>query len=297
MKLPKRVPQHISESDSFKILSDKIPSSWIIRQVTERDYGIDCYLELVSESNELTGELALIQLKSRQEIQWTKEDYYTISDIDITTSNYWFRFQVPVFVFVADVKNKALYFVSVGYYIRRNFADFIKQDKFSYRVKKMNKFEGADGVFHFKFNFYYDYYRKQFENELIFFLSNILHHRNFIEEHWNRDIFLGVDLDQLIIAESIYRNYKFLSGYLGLTWDIPTIKELKKNSQDKFGTNYEIYEADLAELVKQLDTQLKNILPGLKSFLHGEMYYWMTVDKTTHDFVRNLDEHGNYSGY
>lgn len=297
MKLPQRVPQHISESDSFKILSDKIPSSWIIRQVTERDYGIDCYLELVNDNNELTGELALIQLKSRQEIHWTKDDYYTISDIDIATSNYWFNFQVPVFVFVADVKNKELYFVSVGYYIRRNFADFVKQDKFSYRVKKMSKFEGADGVFHFKFDFYYDYYRQQFENELIFYLSNIQHHRDFIADHWGRDVFFGVELDHLIIAESIYRNYKFLCGYLGLTWDIPTMKELKKSSRDKFGTDYEIYEGDLAELVQQLDTKSKAILSGLKIFLHGEMYYWMTVDRTTHDFVTSLDEEGNYPEY
>lgn len=63
MKLPKRVPQHISETASFKLFSSKIPDNWIIRDITERDYGIDCYLELVNDNNELSGELALIQLK------------------------------------------------------------------------------------------------------------------------------------------------------------------------------------------------------------------------------------------
>lgn len=97
MKLPKRVPQHISETASFKLFSSKIPDNWIIRDITERDYGIDCYLELVNDNNELSGELALIQLKSRQTIPWTKEDYYTLTGVDITTSNYWFKFAVPVF--------------------------------------------------------------------------------------------------------------------------------------------------------------------------------------------------------
>ncbi|WP_165835406.1 hypothetical protein [Chryseobacterium viscerum] len=51
MKLPKRVPQHISETASFKLFSSNIPDNWIIRDITERDYGIDCYLELVNENN------------------------------------------------------------------------------------------------------------------------------------------------------------------------------------------------------------------------------------------------------
>jgi len=97
MKLPKRVPQHISETASFKLFSSKIPDSWIIRDITERDYGIDCYLELVNDDNELTGELALIQLKSRQSIPWTTQEYYSLTGVDIATSNYWYKFAVPVF--------------------------------------------------------------------------------------------------------------------------------------------------------------------------------------------------------
>src|SRR5690348_9937170 len=139
MKMPQRVPQHVSETESFVIFSDKLPKNWIIRQVTERDYGIDCYLELVSDNNELTGELALIQLKSRQGIVWTKADYYAISDVDIATSIYWFKFQVPVFLFVADVTNKELYFVGARNYIKRNFQEYLAQGQFSYRILKTAK--------------------------------------------------------------------------------------------------------------------------------------------------------------
>ena len=78
MKFPKRVPQHISETASFKLFASKIRDNWIIREVTERDYGIDCYLELVTDENELSGELALIQLKSRQSVPWTSRNEYTI---------------------------------------------------------------------------------------------------------------------------------------------------------------------------------------------------------------------------
>lgn len=117
MKLPKRVPQHISETASFKLFSSKIPDNWIVRDVSERDYGIDCYLELVNDDNELTGELALIQLKSRQKINWTKDDTFQLSGVDISTSNYWYKFSVPVFIFLADIESQELYFLSVDYFI------------------------------------------------------------------------------------------------------------------------------------------------------------------------------------
>jgi hypothetical protein len=120
MKLPKRVSQHISETASFKLFSSKIPNNWIIRDVTERDYGIDCYLELVNDKNELTGDLALVQLKSRESIPWTKDQNYILTGIDIATTNYWNNFPVPVFIFLTDLVNQELYFLPVHRYIKKN---------------------------------------------------------------------------------------------------------------------------------------------------------------------------------
>lgn len=178
MKLPKRVPQHISESASFKLFSSKIPNSWIVREVTERDYGIDCYLELVNDENELTGHLASIQLKSRQKIPWTQEDTYTLSEVNISTSNYWYNSLVPVFIFLTDIDEQEVYFESVGYHIKRNFDEFRKQTKFNYVFKKSHLFKGKDGIFSFKFDYYYEYYRARFESELLFFLSNLENIKN-----------------------------------------------------------------------------------------------------------------------
>ena len=56
MNLPERIDKHITETSSYKIFSCEIPDSWIIREVTERDYGIDCYIEVVNNRNEVTGD-------------------------------------------------------------------------------------------------------------------------------------------------------------------------------------------------------------------------------------------------
>lgn len=44
MDFSKRITTHVSESRSFDIISKALPSQWIIREMTERDYGIDLYV-------------------------------------------------------------------------------------------------------------------------------------------------------------------------------------------------------------------------------------------------------------
>lgn len=294
MKLPKRVPQHISETASFKLFSSKIPDNWIIRDITERDYGIDCYLELVNDNNELSGELALIQLKSRQTIPWTKEDYYTLTGVDITTSNYWFKFAVPVFIFLTDIDNQELYFVSVNHKIKRNFDEFVKQDIFNYKIKKTDKFEGKDGVFAFKFHFYYEYYRQQFENEFLFFLSNIQHFQDFQMEHDNRDFHMGIEDADMIYFEAMHRNYRFLCTYLNINNPIPSLRELKQRSREKFKgeLHYELYEHDLTEWMGEFQKLTLQITKGLKEFLDGELNYWLRINPTVYNYVNNIGEDG-----
>jgi len=294
MKLPKRVPQHISETASFKLFSSKIPDNWIIRDVTERDYGVDCYLELVNDDNELTGELALIQLKSRQSIPWTSEDYYTLTGVEISTSNYWFNFAVPVFIFLTDIENQEVFFVSVNYCIKRNFDEFVKQEKFNYIIKKAGKFEGKDGIFAFKFHFYYEFYRQQFENELLFFLSNLQHFINFQEEHNGRDFHMGVDDSDLIYFEAMHRNYSFLCSYLNIDNPIPRLRDIKKKSREKFSGNfYELYEHDLIENVPEFKKLTFEITKRLKTFLNGELSYWLRVNPTVFNYVENIKEDGS----
>ena len=44
MRMPKRPIQHVVEAESFRVFAASVPESWIVREVSERDYGIDCYL-------------------------------------------------------------------------------------------------------------------------------------------------------------------------------------------------------------------------------------------------------------
>lgn len=296
MKLPKRVPQHISETASFKLFSSKMPDNWIIRDVSERDYGIDCYLELTNDDNELTGELALIQLKSRESINWTKDDTFQLSGVEISTSNYWNNFSVPVFIFLADIDSHELFFLSVHYYIKRNFNAFTQQTTFNYRFTKKIKFEGKDGELTFKYLFYIEHYRLQFENELLFFLSNLPHFRDYQMEHNGRDFHMGIEDEDLVYFEAMHRNYRFLCIYFQIENPIPTLKELKKKSREKFGNeyHYELYEHDLTEWMETFEKLTSSLIKEIKNFLNEELGYWLHINPTVFNYVINLNEDGDY---
>lgn len=294
MKLPKRPKQHILETASYKLFASKIPDEWIIRDITERDYGIDCYLELVNENNELSGDLALIQLKSKDKIDWNDKDTFTHYGVDISTTNYWNQFPIPVFIFVGDITKQELYFNSVQYSIKRNFDQYVKQTNFHYKFRKSDIFEGKGGVFSFKFSYYYERYRSQFENELLFFLSNLEHYKDFQRLHNNLDYHLGLEDTDLIYFESMHRNFEFLCIYLNIDNPIPKLKEIKKKSLEKFGNehHYELYEHDLTDWMEEYERLTIEIIKGLKSFLDGELSYWIRINPTVFNYINNIGDDG-----
>lgn len=296
MKLPQRQKQHISETASYKLFSSKIPDNWIVRDVTERDYGIDCYLELVNDNNELSGEIALIQLKSKQNIPWTKDDTYTLNGIEISTTNYWYKFPIPVFIFLTDIQAQELFFISVDYVIKRNFDDYVKQDVFSYKIKRSYIFEGESGIFAFKFHFYYCSYRSRFERELVYFLSNLVNYHNFISEHWNRDLFFELENIEIVFLESMFKNYSFLCTYCNVDWKPFSFREIKEKTIEKWGVEYAngLYELEAAEIVQRLDQINKPLIKSIKQFLHGEMSYWKFTNPSVYELVETIDDNGHY---
>jgi hypothetical protein len=114
MEYPKRIGQHISESISFDALSSNLPNEWIIRELTERDYGIDLYVELVKKDGNVTGDLVAFQVKSTKSIKFNKNGEFIFGGIKKSTINYWLGLPVPVFLIVVSLDNKHVYWSSVG---------------------------------------------------------------------------------------------------------------------------------------------------------------------------------------
>lgn len=113
MEYPKRVEQHISESISFKVLSSVLPDEWIVRELTERDYGVDLYIEIVGKDKKVTGNLVALQVKSSKSIKFNKKGKCAFGAIKKTTINYWLGLPVPVFLIVVSLDDRQVYWSSV----------------------------------------------------------------------------------------------------------------------------------------------------------------------------------------
>ncbi len=127
MEYPQRIDTHISESVSFNALSSVLPKEWIVRELTERDYGVDLYVELVEKKGKVTGDLVALQVKSANSVQFNDKGIFTYGGIKKSTINYWLGLPVPVFLIVVDLSNKQVYWSSVE--INQREGKFIKNNK------------------------------------------------------------------------------------------------------------------------------------------------------------------------
>jgi hypothetical protein len=113
MDFPKRDITHIIERQALEILTQQLPKEWIVREMTERDYGIDLYIEIIKEDKQVTGDLVAIQVKGKSKIEFGCDDTFTFYTIKKTTLNYWLNLPVPVFFIVVCIETKQSYWCNV----------------------------------------------------------------------------------------------------------------------------------------------------------------------------------------
>lgn len=293
MQLPKRVQNHITETASYKIFSRCIPDHWIIRDITERDYGIDCYIELVTANNEVTGELISIQLKGTQSIDWTNEDTHSFYGVKIPTTNYWNNFPVPVFICLVDTGLEEVYFCPVKSFIRSKYLSYIKQTNFNYQFSKSNRLQKELLSSFLKF-FYQEKKIHDMEKNLTTFITHYKEYQDFILENTHRDVFMGVESSRILYLKHFYQNIEFLSTYFGLGWDIPRFEQFCQKSRNIFGNHYDLYEQQMHEVVTLLELKLLPILLKIRDHVvNVEEEYWRVKDITLLNVMINVSDEGD----
>jgi len=99
MTLPRRHKTHIIETKSRDILRSAFPSSWVARDISERDYGVDIYLEIVGSDQLLSGDMVALQAKGAIKIEFDSKGSATIANVKRSTINYLLALPVPTFLF------------------------------------------------------------------------------------------------------------------------------------------------------------------------------------------------------
>ena len=108
-----RPPQHVTQTESFNILAQTIPSQWIIRDISP-DYGLDKSIEVV-DGQKVTGKEVLVQVKGTNAIDL--KDGYVSFNIEVDKLKYYLERESPVILTVVDIPTKKCYWLFVQEYI------------------------------------------------------------------------------------------------------------------------------------------------------------------------------------
>lgn len=291
MKFPKRTSQHIQDTAGMKIFQYVMPSEWIVREVSERDYGIDAYIELVPSSGEVSGELCSIQLKSSESLQW-KNGKTVLNGIRKSTINYWMNLPVPVFLALTDTKTKELYFCPIKDQVRNNYFTFLNDNEtMSAEFLEVFKMDGDVG----KVVFLTLYYREKFHKDLQNYIRDLLLHYNeyydFIIYNQGRDYFLDVERERQLLLVHIYNICKFMADFFNIKWTVLDLKEAYSKDYEMFKDSFCLmHEYTLTTILRDLEPMFISVLNRAKTIItETQCKYWEKTDFLLYNMCLNLN--------
>lgn len=109
-----RGPTHRIDTLAVRAVIAQLPADWLVRNLEERDYGIDMLLEFFSDEK-ATGKVALVQVKGTEKAAGANP---TLSAFPVRTLLYAEMFSHPFFVFHVSLKDNSVHFVWLQKYIK-----------------------------------------------------------------------------------------------------------------------------------------------------------------------------------
>jgi len=296
MKLPKRPPAHIKESESWKILQNSVPSLWIVRDVSERDYGIDCYIELVSNENTVTGDLLSAQLKGPENLVWKysktkarREAKFT--GIKIETINYWMNLSVPVFLFVAETSSRKLYFAPIKHQVRNQYVKYLKQGSLGFTLSEEHSFVDGSGLL----NFIICYIQEKTFRDLTDLSRTLLIHLpqyyEFILANQDLDPFLEVEPEEELMFIHLYLTIHNLCNVLAIDWDIKWLDKIYEEDKQTWKSSFScLHNLTMTEILPLVERKLLEVLGSIKTIVTVyQKEYWEKKEYILYRKAKDLD--------
>jgi hypothetical protein len=292
---PKRVEPHVMEDESFVIFRSLIPKHWIVRELRDRDYGIDCYLELVKSNGSVTGELASIQLKSVKKIVWPDPDPKqdkgkTCSPaIRHSTINYWFGLPTPVFLCVVDLSTREAFHSSVKEHLRSHWHEMWKGQKMRFELHRNSRFDDSKGTSKFIADYFRERDRDSFEHGVREMLINWRHHICFIDDNCGGDFHLEVDPETEITVVHLFRLLRFLASEIGLEWNLRDVNSRFDEDREIWGARgHSFHRGTLTLILEELRPLFSQVLKSVAEIvIQREGAFWIDRDLALYNFCYN----------
>jgi hypothetical protein len=288
MRFPQRTDTHITETLSWRLLQELAPREWIVREVSERDYGIDAYVEIASKTGDVTGNLVSIQLKGVDAIEWkpsTTPDAKTATSPQIKTSTalYWLNVPVPVFLFVADLAERNVYFATVEPFIRSHFDNIKEHETMTFKLFNGLDLRSDSGPRLFNWFVARERIHPQFVFHITTLLSSIETFGEFIIYNQDCDSFMEVEDMRHLQLRAIYDCCRTASLFLGEEWPLEPLLELYKRDFGQWGGGSFLHEATLDYVLRKLQVVFPTLVrKALKLVSEAEVHYWKATNPVFH---------------
>jgi hypothetical protein len=116
MTLPTRIANHRTETLAVRQIIGHISADWLIRNMDERDYGIDLMFE-VFNSRFPTGRIAFVQSKGTEDaFQRGPDNCVVLNNFPVKTIEYALRLSAPFFVFYTSLESSETVFAWIQRY-------------------------------------------------------------------------------------------------------------------------------------------------------------------------------------
>ncbi len=281
MKYPQRDPAHILESASAKALAACLPDEWIVRHVTERDYGLDCIVEIVGVDRAVKGDMVAIQLKGNGSVHWRpsgKPECATISGIETTTIAYWLGLPMPVLLCVFDPHGLGVHWANPREQVRERFDQFQTQGTFGFKLDYSSNLREADGVDSFVRAYRRELMHTRFVAALLSLVANTDSLVEYMGDSLGRDFHMTVAGRELAQLLHLYDCCKTVSEYLGKPWELPSITELFERDAQAFGEPGELHESSRDLVVRKLIAAYIEAVDTGLALLDSQSSYWYSIN-------------------
>ncbi|WP_169543598.1 DUF4365 domain-containing protein [Sneathiella aquimaris] len=275
--------------------TESSPTEWIVREVSERDYGIDAYIEQTTKEGYVTGNLMSVQLKGTSSLSWKMSSDGIMTtrspSIKTTTANYWLSMPVPVFLFVADLSEGNIYYLSVKSALRSQFDNLESQDSISFQMKNALNIKSTDGLQILTAL----YRRERLHDHFSFHITNLINQISafgeFISSNQNLDSFMEVDTEKHIQFRVLYKTCLMASLCLGENWPLESLENLYKKDKKQWKAPYiDLHEMTLDTALQEIEKLFPTLVEkAIRLVTATQSAYWFRKDPIFHRLCSSGD--------
>ncbi|MHA1360900.1 MAG: DUF4365 domain-containing protein [Candidatus Helarchaeota archaeon] len=290
---PKRNAQHIADTKARGLFLNAIPPEWICREMLERDYGIDFYLELIGKSGNLSGHLVAVQLKGTKLLKWKGSGitrYSLFSGIRTSTIRYWMSLQVPVFLCVAEFSSKKVFFAPIKRQIRSKYGLYLRSRTFSFRLIQLLELSNTLG----RNIFSQEYYRERSYERFNEAATDIVIHSDFYGNYFKRlrniRDRVPVSIPDQITLGCLYSYLLIISKYSGASLRVKSLQHYFDIDKKMYNLSNEVlHGSTIKKIISLLEHDYNNILTIAKRIItKSEASYWKRENPVLYKLYERL---------